>query len=487
MTTIATRAPQTGTALLPRRRVGLSGRLIILTLGFLLLAELLVYLPAAASFRRSWISDRLMGAQMTALALTSTPAGALSEQLEAKLLAGIKGAQAIGVRGPGTRWLLASSGDQPPETSREIDLRDPPWHGPIRGLLRTLFEPIPPATRILGPGPPNIPGVEWVELILNEQPLKDAVLEFSRDFLVVSLLVAGITAALLYFALHALVVRPVRRLASNVAAFAADPENGERIIPTSGRTDEIGVVEHALARMETALASELRQRRHLADLGLAVSKINHELRNMLTTAQLLGDRLGEVQDPAVTRIAPRLIATLARAIEYCGSTLAYGRTGERAPRRTRVNLRSIVEDQLDLTKLGDGHPICIQTDVAPDVVVDADPDQLGRVLLNLMRNSVEALARTKTPDARIVVTGIRTDGHVRITVGDNGPGVPERAKDRLYSAFQASDRSGGTGLGLPVAQELVRLHGGTLELREGGEGACFTITIPDRNGLHGTR
>ena len=480
MTTIATHATESQTASRSTRRVGLSGRLILLTLAFLLLVELLVYITAAASFRRSWLSDRLMGTQVIVLALSAAPPDAVQPELEARLLAGIEGAQAVGVRGPGTRWLLASRDDRPPEAPREIDLRDAPWHGPVKGLVRTLFLPAPSATRVIGPGPPGIPGIEWVELIIDERALKDALLSFSRKFLLTSLIVAGSTAALLYFALHLMVVRPVRRLSANVAAFAVDPENAERIIPTSGRTDEIGVAEHALARMETALAGELRQRRHLADLGLAVSKINHELRNMLTTAQLLGDRLGETRDPAVKRIAPRLIATLDRAIEYCGATLAYGRATERPPNRRRVELRSIVEDQLDLAKLGDGHPIRILCHVDAGVVIDADPEQLGRVLLNLMRNAVEALARAKTPDAHIIVAGSRTNGSVKITVEDNGSGVPHRIKDRLFSAFQASERSGGTGLGLPVAEELVRLHGGTLVLRDGGGGACFVITIPDR-------
>ena len=355
-----------------------------------------------------------------------------------------------------------------------------PWYGPIRGLIHTLWSQTTGNTRVIGDGSPGIPAVEWVELVVSEQPLRDAVLAFTRNFLLVSLAISGATAALMYLALHLMVVRPVQRLSTNIAAFAAHPEEGDRVIVPSGRTDEIGIAEKALSQMQVILATELKQKRRLADLGLAVSKINHELRNMLTTAQLLGDRLSLLSDPAVKRIAPRLIRTLDRAIEFCGATLAYGRAGEGAPKRQRVALLPIVTDQLDLTKLVDGYSVRVEVDVPDDVEIDVDPEQLGRILLNLMRNSVQALAQAKTPDACISVSGERRNGHVTVTVHDNGPGVPERIRTRLFSAFQASERSGGTGLGLPVAEELARLHGGSLVLCPSPAGACFQITIPDR-------
>jgi signal transduction histidine kinase len=481
MTTIASRAVEPpASARTSPYRLGLSGRLILLTLLFMMVAQVLVYVPSLASFRSSWISDRVMGAQMIALAISAAPPDARSGEMKARLLGAVKGAQAIGVRGHGTEWLLTTGDESPPPANREIDLRAPPWYGSVRGALRTLLVPIPAATRIVAPGPPGASGMEWVEIVLDERPVREAMLAFSRRFLVVSLVLSGITSGLLYLALYVLVVRPVRRLSENLTEFAAAPEDASRIIRPSARTDEIGAAERALAGMEIALAAELRQKRRLAELGLAVSKINHELRNMLTTAQLLGDRLGTVQDPAVQRIAPRLIRTLARAIEYCGATLAYGRVTEPPPQRRRVRLKEVVADQLGLTELGHGHPIAVVDEVPADLVVDADPEQLGRVLLNLIRNAVEALARAKTPEARILISASRAGAIVQCRVADNGPGIPAKVRDRLFSAFQASERSGGTGLGLPVAEELVRLHGGTIVLEETPQGACFCIAIPDR-------
>lgn len=483
MTTVATRAAEAGDGLRAApRKLGLSGRLIVLTMLFMMVAEILVYVPSGVTFLRGWLADRVMGAQMIALALSSIPQGARSPELETTLLAGVRGAQAIGIRGSGTNWLLAGPDPHAPTPLREIDLRAPSWWRALGGLGRMLFLPPQSPVLVIAPGVPNVPGVDRVEILVDEALIKQAVHHYTRNFLLVSLATSAITGALLYLALHLLVVRPVRRLSSNIAGFASDPEDTSRVISPSGRSDEIGLAEEALARMETTLARELRQKRHLAELGLAVSKINHELRNMLTTAQLLGDRLDDVQDPTVRRVAPRLVRTLARAIEFCGATLAYGRATEPPPQRRPVALKPIVDEQLDMTALADGWPISVRADIPDDLVVDADPDQLARVLLNILRNALEALSRAKTEGARIEVGAERRDGAVEIRIRDNGPGIPDRIRGRLFSAFQASERAGGTGLGLPVAEELVRLHGGTIVLETRPEpGTSFLIRIPDRS------
>jgi signal transduction histidine kinase len=324
-------------------------------------------------------------------------------------------------------------------------------------------------------------GVDFVEIVLDQRPLRAAMLEFSRNILVLSLIISGITASLVYFALQWVIVRPVRRLSGNIAAFASNPEDASRVIRPSDRGDEIGVAEQALAQMEAALADELRQKRRLAELGLAVSKINHELRNMLTTAQLMIDRLERVSDDTVQRVAPRLVATLDRAIVFCESTLAYGRARERLPQRRLIPVGPLVDELADLTGLAPGAGIGFKAHVPPDLMVDADPDQLSRVLVNLVRNAVQALSQAGATEGtpRIAVTAARKGSVVTITIEDNGPGVPDRMKTNLFTAFQGTAR-GGAGLGLAIAAELVRLHGGTIALDDQGTGACFRIDIPDR-------
>lgn len=455
---------------------GLSARLLILTAAFVMLAEVLIYIPSVANFRRTWLADRISGAQMVTLFLGSQGAN-LPPAVEEKLLAAVK-ARAIAVRGEGTRWLMAGNAE-PSEVSRTIDLRAPRWHELIGGAVSTLFQASDKPVRVLGEG---MGEMGWVEVILDERPLREAMLAFSGNILVLSLIISLVTAGLVYLSLQLMIVRPVRRLAGNIAAFAGDPENAAKIIVPSARNDEIGQAEQALARMETALAAELRQKRRLADLGLAVSKINHELRNMLTTAQLLGDRLGELDDPTARRIVPRLTTTVARAIDFCEATLAYGRARERLPQRRRVLLEPIVAELIDADSLAPGPAIAYQARIPADLEVDADPDQLARVLANLLRNASQALAAAGTAEAaaQVTIEAARENGTVRIVVTDNGPGIPQHARERLFSAFQGSTRSGGTGLGLPVADELVRLHGGTIALEDTPSGARFCVVIPDR-------
>lgn len=461
----------------PLSGFGLSTRLLLLTILFVMLAEVLIYVPSVANFRRNWLSDRLAAAQIAALVMDAAPAQKLSGDLETQLLAGV-GAQALAVRGGGTRRLLALS-DTPPEVARTVDLRDTPWHTLIMDAFATIFVPATRPIRVLGEG---MGSFEFVEIVIDEGPLRRAMLDFSRNILLLSLLISGITAGLVYWALHLVIVRPVRRLAGNIAAFAVHPEDESRVIAPSSRGDEIGAAEQALARMETMLAGELRQKRRLAELGLAVSKINHELRNLLTTAQLLTDRLEKVSDPAVRRVSPRLVATLGRAIDFCEATLAYGRVAERPPRRNLMPLKPLVAELAELERLAPGAGIMIEVRVPDGLLIDADPDQLSRVLVNLVRNAIMALSQAgATAGApRVTVAATREGRVVTILVSDNGPGLPERARANLFKAFQGSAKAGSTGLGLAISAELVGLHGGTLSLDDAPMGAQFRVVIPDR-------
>jgi signal transduction histidine kinase len=306
---------------------------------------------------------------------------------------------------------------------------------------------------------------------------------FSVNVLLLSLLISGITAAMVYFALDVLLVRPMRRITANMMAFHADPENPSRIIVPSGRTDEVGIAERELAAMQGDLASMLHQKSRLAALGLAVSKINHDLRNMLASAQLFSEGLSNLPDPRVQRFAPKLMRSLERAIELCQSTLSYGRVQEPPPVRKPIEFEPLVEEVRETLALADTAQIAWIVSVERGMTVDADHDQLLRVLLNLTRNAQQAL-ETRAPNDplrdQIRITGRREGSVAVIEVSDTGPGFPPKGREHLFEAFQGSTRTGGTGLGLAIAAELVRAHGGSIALVEGTIGATFRITIPDR-------
>ena len=457
-------------------RLGLSGKLLILTVLFVMIAEVLIYVPSIATFRRSWLNDRLSAAYTAALALESAPG--VPENIARQILDSI-GARAVAMKMGTQRRLLAVS-DSLPTVDYDIDTRDMSTAREILDAFGTLFRSRDAVLRVVGPAPM---GGEFVEIVIGEAPLRAAMLRYSGTVLLLSLLVSGIAAMLVYLSLHYLFVRPLRRITADMVRFHGDPENPARIIVASGRGDEIGVAERELAAMQIDLVSMLQQKNRLAALGLAVSKINHDLRNLLASAQLFSDRLSSLPDPHVQRFAPKLMRALERAIAFCQSTLSYGRAQEAPPDRRLTELRTCVEEVRDTLGIEPEARIRWISAVERGLEVDADPDQLFRVLLNLARNAMQALeSRTERDPNRdqVRITGRREGAVVVIEVSDTGPGISEGARAHLFEAFQGSTRTGGSGLGLAIAAELVRAHGGEIRLVEGTIGATFRITIPDR-------
>jgi signal transduction histidine kinase len=464
--------------MIPRRGLGLSWKLLLLTALFVALSEILIYVPSIANFRRSWLDDRLNLANAASLVLASSDAAVVPRDIQDQLLNAV-GAIAIALRSGAVSRLIATV-EMPPAVDQTADLRA--MH-PVQDVLDafdTLASRTPRTLRVIGTTPSGL----VLEILIGDRALRAAMLDYSINILWLTALVSAITACLLYVVLNYLLVRPMRRMSQNMVAFSAAPEDAGRVITPSGRLDEIGVAEVHLAAMQRDLQTTLAEQRHLADLGLAVSKINHDLRNMLASAQLISDRLSGLADPTVQRFAPKLIATLDRAIAFCQSTLAYGRAREAAPERRLVSLRRMVDEVAETLGLADeGSIIAFENLVPESLEIDADPDQLFRVLVNLGRNAVQALDGGLDPALvrRIVITARRDGLAVATRVADTGPGVPERARAHLFQAFQGAARPGGTGLGLAIAAEIVRAHGGAIALLdEAGPGAVFEIVIPDR-------
>jgi hypothetical protein len=461
-----------------RARLGLSGKLLVLTLLFVMIAEVLIYVPSIANFRLNWLHDRLSAAYTAALVFETAPSGMVPDTVARQILDSI-GARAVALKMGQQRRLLAAS-DMPPAINQDIDMRDMSWHRAIIDAFETLRCGDGDVMRVVGPAPM---GGDFVEIVLDEAPLRKAMVDFSIRILILSLIISAITATLVYLALHLLLVRPMRRMTANMVAFRADPENPARIIAASDRGDEIGTAERELAAMQLDLATLLQQKNHLAALGLAVSKINHDLRNLLSSAQLFSERLAKISDPHVQRFAPKLMRALERAIDFCQSTLSYGRVQEPPPDRRPIALEPLVEDVRETLGLDGGVPVRWISAVERGLVVDADPDQLFRILLNLARNAVQALESRDARDPgrdQVRITGRREGAVTVIEVSDTGPGLPERARAHLFEAFQGSTRTGSVGLGLAIVAELVRAHGGEIRLVEGTIGATFRLSIPDR-------
>ena len=468
-----------GTAAGWSRRLGLSGKLFALTVCAIMLAEVVFYVPSVAGHRLTWLNDRLAAAQTAALVFRAAPEEMVPDWLQEKILGSI-GAHMLAMRVDQKRRVLAST-EFKAQIRQDVDMRDMSMARSVIGAFDTLlFAKDRDIMRVVGAAPM---GGEFLEIVLDEGPLRQSMWRYSRNILLISLIISTIAAALLYLALHYMFVRPMHRLTSNMVAFRADPENPARVIAVSGRPDEIGIAERELATMQHDLASMLQQKNRLAALGLAVSKINHDLRNLLASAQLISDRLAHLPDPRVQRFAPKLMLALERAIDFCQSTLSYGRAQERPPERKMIPLEGLIEEVRETLDIGPDSGIGWVSAVERGLKVDADHDQLLRVLINLARNAVQAL-ETRAPNDpardQIRITGRREGAVVMIEVADTGPGFPEKARAHLFEAFQGSTRAGGTGLGLAIASELVRAHGGEIRLAEGTIGAAFHIIIPDR-------
>ncbi len=456
----------------------LSSKVLVLTVTFVMIAEVLIFVPSVANFRMRWLQDRVNTAGVAAVVLANADAESLSRKMQDDILMAT-GAKAIALREAGVSRLLAVE-EMPPEVDRHIDLTQAGVLEAVGGVFDTLMNGGDDTIRVFGPVGTS---GKTVEIILSDKGLLDALLVYARNVFLLSIIISLFTGALVYLALRRLMIVPIRAMTANMLRFSADPENPSGILVPAMRNDEIGVAEHELAAMQKELQRTLSSRKHLADLGLAVSKINHDMRNMLAPAQLLSDRLTDVEDPAVRKIAPRLLRALDRAVTFSESVLAYGKGHEAEPKFRIVPVKQLVIEVCELLGIDEVgvHGVEAVNMVPDDLLVDADPDQLFRIIANLMRNSVQALASHDGPVKRIILTGGRLGSVTVISVEDTGPGLPQKARENLFAAFRGSTRADGTGLGLAIAHELVTLHGGTIESREDRErGAHFEIRIPDR-------
>ncbi len=433
-----------------------------------------IFVPSVARFRIEWLDSRLDDAYLAMLVLDATPDRAVGEVLKMELLSRV-GAHVMLVRRGGARLVL--SGDTPPPVAESFFLaREGPWEQ-IADALAVLVRTGDRVIRVLSPVPGD-PGIV-IELVLDEAPLRAEMIEYGWRIFLLSLVISFVTGTLVYFALHWLLVMPMRRITAAMVSFRSNPEDARRIVTPSGRRDEIGTAERELAEMQRGLRAALTQKAHLAALGTAVAKINHDLRGILSSALLVSDRLEGSDDPTVRRLAPTLVDAIERAAALCGKTLDYAGRDQPAPERTRFPLQPLVgEIKTALEAAGDGE-LRVNNRVIDGFDAVGDRDQIYRVLNNLARNAMEAGAKTITVGAR------HREGFCEIDVVDDGPGLPPRARDKLFRPFEGSARAGGTGLGLAISRELARAHGGDLVLLSTGAGGTgFRVRLPLDTTVH---
>jgi len=474
-------------------RHSLSRRLLVLVVLCIMFAEVLFYIPSLARYRDQWLAERLNAALIASLALDATPDHQLPQNLRAELLARA-GVLAVSRKDANMRTLvLAADLPAPPAAFYDLDRTD--FLGSIAQTAETLFAGDGRIVRVAGTPGMRAPGAgSVIDIVIAETPLRHALLGYSSRIFWISLAISGLTAFLIFASFNRILIRPIGRLIWSMLRFREAPEDASRVIAPSARADEIGAAEQALAAMQEELRAALTHKTRLAALGTAMSKINHDLRNMLATAQLISDRMADSRDPAVQREAPKLMRALDRAIKLTTDTLRYGRTEEPAPQPRAFRLADLVDEVAAALPVS---PVRFENKVERELMLEADPDQVYRILFNLARNAIEALAAQER--GVVIVEAIRLgDGGIVIEVQDDGPGIPARVQTHLFEPF-ASARSetprlspppgtvetGGTGLGLAISRELARAHGGDLTLvRSDGTGTVFRVVLPDRAHFH---
>lgn len=455
----------------------LSGRFLILTTVFVMLAEVLIFVPSVARFREDYLRDRLERAQIASLALLADDM--LEMELEAELLENAEVFNVVLRRDEVRQLVLSSPIPQP--ISDTFDLRVTGPMGLIRDAMMQLFRPENALIRVIG-SPVRDAGL-LIEITMETKGLRMAMLDYGLRVLALSAVISIFTALLLFWAVRMLLVRPIKAVVASMMRYAAAPEDARGLIKPGAGVRELREAEEALLSLQTQLTQALKQRERLAQLGGAVARVSHDLRNILTSAQLFTDRIEGSKDPQVRRMAPKLVGSIRRAVSLCESTLAFGRAEEPAPMLTLVPLADLVRDVLEAEAPAlEGSRIVLHAEVPPDLRLRADPEQLFRVVFNLVRNAGQALM-SAGQEGSITVSGAEGPEAWIITVADTGPGLPAKAREHLFRPFQGGARKGGSGLGLAIAQELVRGHGGTLDLAAtDAEGTRFEIRLPKGDG-----
>ena len=423
----------------------LSARLLLFTICFVLIAEVLIYVPSIANFRENWIEQKIAEANIAILVLEAAPDYIVSRMLTDELLISTENYSIMRRFDDGMDPQVLRA-MEPYNVSARFDIRNVPWTESVRDAFETLI--FMNRENYLMEVTGNASGEYGGEIVVvfDEILLCHDMLIYSRNIVLLTIVISLFTAMLVYYSLSNLLVRPVQKITDNMIAFRHAPEDLTKKFIPEDREDEIGLVMQELARMQDDVRKALNQKDHLAKLGGAISNINHDLRNMLSSAQLVSDHLSTIDDPVVQQLAPRFVKAIDRAIRLCENTLQYGGSEVEELNVKTFNLHNLVDDVTTSLGLYENENIKLQNNIATEQKIKADNDQLFRVLMNICRNAVQAIGET----GNITINGIVENSQITVDISDDALGIPEKIKENLFQPFKTGSR-GGTGLGLAIS------------------------------------
>lgn len=448
----------------------LSARLLFMTIGFVMMAEVVTFVPSMAYYRLGYLNDKLATAHLvlTALDVAAEKTGKIDPLLRDNLLSQGR-ILGMSVRRPGLRTRTFGPAI-PSRIPFAYDLRHDMFADLIVDAFKTMLRRDTYAVIVTGMSPSN-PAV-LVEAVFDERPLRAEMWAYARRIFVVSLFISVTTATLVYASIQWLAVRPLRRLTASMTGFQNAPQDPRSVIRPSARNDEVGIAEQTLATMQQELRTALLQKERLAGVGTAVTKISHDLKNILATAMLESERLEALPDPEVKRLTAGMVRAVDRAVQLSATTLRFAKEGLPHVRKQPLRVAALLDD-IKASIQPALKTSAIEISGGSDAGFSGDPDLLHRAFENLLRNADEAGAST------VELTAVEDGDYQTIRVADNGPGLAEKARGNLFVPFAGSTRSGGFGLGLPIARELLRAQGGDVTLLATAPlGTCFVVRLP---------
>ena len=242
-------------------------------------------------------------------------------------------------------------------------------------------------------------------------------------------------------------------------------------------TPEDAAVE--ITALRTALGMDAWRLRRLAELGVAQAKINHDLRNIMTSALMVADRLEESADPKVSRAGRMLVASIERATALITTTQTF--TTEAAPllAPSRFPLAALIAEVAEDCR-ADHEQMAVHNETPEHLHLEADRVELGRAIGHLLRTAAKAQAR------RVAVHVEPGRSVIGIVLTDDGRPFGDVPEAGAFRPFSGAFRYGSTGLGFVIARDVVEAHGGSITVRTSTSGAgrededrtCIVLTLP---------
>ena len=324
-----------------------------------------------------------------------------------------------------------------------------------------------------------LPGPDGAVLIVGVD--RSPIERLRRGLLVRSGGVALLSALLALgvgLALSRALLRPVEALASAAGRMAQGDLDAQ--VDSTSRVREV----QALVRAFNSLGADLQrsqdqlvQAERVAAWREIARGLAHELKNPLTPIRGAMDVIRRARsldrpdfDEILDEQADAVVAEVMRLKELADSFARFARLPD--PKPEPLDLSALLDDAATLYA---SEGVQVQRDYGPAPLVQADPTQLRTVLTNLVKNAVEAMEGR----GRLTLTVRAVPGAVELRVQDDGPGIAEAVRDRLFTPYVTTKGSRGTGLGLALSHRILIEHGGSIEARDAdGGGACFVIRLP---------